>query len=187
MTENIRHSLNEFPNKYFISMETSAVSNALLDILVVQEIHLTLALNCTSLYFPIQPLSSSLVSHSHEVTESTRELIKDSTHDLKNLAQFQTVDPKKAVSVVLYSSCMVSLTRLVLRFSANVNWNNKSFPRISKKYSASSKKYNDSLPVNNVNMWTRQKLLQQCFNHSRQCKFPLLVPLFNEIRIMNDS
>ncbi|KAI7886560.1 t-SNARE [Lichtheimia hyalospora FSU 10163] len=32
----------------------------------------------------------------HEVTESTRELIKDSTHDLKNLAQFQTVDPKKA-------------------------------------------------------------------------------------------
>ncbi|CDH50338.1 hypothetical protein RO3G_03490 [Lichtheimia corymbifera JMRC:FSU:9682] len=32
----------------------------------------------------------------HEVTESTRELIKDSTNDLKNLAQFQTIDPKKA-------------------------------------------------------------------------------------------
>lgn len=81
-------------------MEISAVLNVLLDILVVQEIRQTLALSCTSLYFPIQRLSSSLVSHSHEVTESTRELIKDSTNDLKNLAQFQTIDPKKAVCVL---------------------------------------------------------------------------------------
>ncbi|KAI9498304.1 t-SNARE [Zychaea mexicana] len=32
----------------------------------------------------------------HDVTESTRELIKDSTNDIKSLAQFQTSDPRKS-------------------------------------------------------------------------------------------
>ncbi|KAI8144845.1 t-SNARE [Fennellomyces sp. T-0311] len=32
----------------------------------------------------------------HDVTESTRELIKDSTNDIKSLAQYQTTDPRKS-------------------------------------------------------------------------------------------
>ncbi|KAI9277213.1 t-SNARE [Phascolomyces articulosus] len=32
----------------------------------------------------------------HDVTESTRELIKDSTNDIKSLSQYQTTDPRKS-------------------------------------------------------------------------------------------
>lgn len=42
-------------------------------------------------------LTSSLFRH--DVTEATRELIKDSTSDIKNLSQYQTSDPSKAVSL----------------------------------------------------------------------------------------
>lgn len=38
----------------------------------------------------------------HDVTEGTRELIKDTTADIKVLSQSQTTDPKKTVSLFIY-------------------------------------------------------------------------------------
>jgi hypothetical protein len=35
--------------------------------------------------------------HRHDVTEGTRDLIKDTTSNIKSLAQYQTSDPKKTV------------------------------------------------------------------------------------------
>lgn len=37
------------------------------------------------------------VSFRHDVTEGTRDLIKDATSDIKQLSQYQTTDPKKTV------------------------------------------------------------------------------------------
>lgn len=38
----------------------------------------------------------------HDVTEGTRDLIKDTTSNIKSLAQYQTSDPKKTVSERIY-------------------------------------------------------------------------------------
>lgn len=39
----------------------------------------------------------------HDVTEGTRELIKDTTADIKGLSQYPTTDPKKTVSYLPFS------------------------------------------------------------------------------------
>lgn len=94
-------------------------------------------------------LTSSLFRH--DVTEATRELIKDSTSDIKNLSQYQTSDPSKAVSLPSMD-LELYLSYVCFAFSGNGSWSNRSFPRIFKRSWETFKECNVFLLASRENM-----------------------------------
>lgn len=87
-------------------MVISQVLKDLLDFWELLEIHLIFEINCKKKIASLLSLciykAFFFMCCRHDVTEGTRELIKDTTADIKVLSQSQTTDPKKTVSLFIY-------------------------------------------------------------------------------------
>lgn len=98
----------------------------------------------------------------HDVTNATRDLIKDSTQDLKLLASYQPLDSKKSVNK---SGSLLPCTLTKDLFSVKDDWSSKNSPKTSKGSWLPFKRCRGIRLVSNVSTSIKLKQLRSCYNH----------------------
>ncbi|ORY94758.1 t-SNARE [Syncephalastrum racemosum] len=105
----------------------------------------------------------------HDVTEATRELIKDSTADIKSLAQYQSTDSKKARQRKLEQQKLSKDFQKVLG----------DFQRVQRVSASKQREYVDKAKATNV-MLQNQAAVEEDQEHHQQTQLQETAPLVDD-------